>query len=592
MATTLTPVDAVVVGMGFAGAIMAKELTDAGLNVVALERGPDHETNTTAKPPQVFDELAFDLRGRIFQDLSKETVTFRHSLKDNSTPMRQQGAFLLGNGTGGAGFHWSGFHWRALATDLVHRSAIVEKYGEKFIPAGMTIQDFGVTYDELEPYFTLFEDVCGVSGQAGNVKGQKIQGGNPYEGPRSKPYPQAPLPYGQASALFVKAAQELGFNPFPAPASNSSGADYTNPYGVKMGQCTMCGFCNDFGCYASAKASPQSTILPVLRARQNFELRNNAYVVRVNLDSNKTKATGVTYVNSSGEEVIQPAELVILSAFQLHNVRLMLLSGIGQPYDPQSGNGVVGKNFCYQFMGGAQLVMPQGTRLNPFASAGAAAACIDDFNGENFDHSSLGFVGGAGIWHNKAGGRPLTQASSMPGAPAWGSKWKQGLAEGYQRVSSITSHGAVQAYRDVYLDLDPDYKDAYGHPLLRVTTDWHDNEFKMSAYTSEQTAKIAKAMGAEGVNQTNLKPGTHFNTTYYQTTHTTGGAIMGTDPSNSATNRYLQSWDVPNVFVCGASAFPQNMGYNPTGLVGALTYWAAHHLRETYLKSPGPLASV
>ncbi len=590
MARTLRPVDAVIVGSGFTGAIAAKELTDAGLNVVVLERGPEHETATTARPPQVFDELAFDSRGRILQRLNLETVTFRHGPNDRAVPMRRQGAFLLGNGTGGAGFHWSGMHWRALPTDLTHRSSTIERYGRNFVPDNMTIQDYGVTYDELEPYFTHFEEVCGVSGQAGNVQGQRLDGGNPFEAPRSKPYPQAPLPYGYASALFEKAAREVGFHPFPAPASNSSGR-YTNPYGVELGQCTMCGFCNDYGCYTSAKASPQSTILPVLRQRQNFELRNNSYVVRVNLDSTGQHATGVTYITAGGEEVIQPAELVMLTAFQLHNVRLMLLSGIGQPYNVQTGTGVVGKNFCYQFMGGSQIIMPKGTYINPFASAGAAASCIDDFNGDNFDHGPLGFIGGAGIWHNRSGGRPITQAGPMPGSPAWGSGWKKGMQEGYQRISNITSHGAIQPYRDVFLDLDPTYRDAYGNPLLRVTLNWHENEFRMSKYTSEQTAKIGRAMGAETVTMTNLPDGTPFDTTYYQTTHTTGGAIMGTDPTNSAVNRYLQSWDVPNVFVYGASAFPQNMGYNPTGLVGALAYWSTHHIKEQYLRNPGPLVT-
>ncbi len=588
MARTLQAVDAVIVGMGFTGAIVAKQLTDAGLKVVVLERGPEHETETTARPPQVFDELAFDSRGRILQRLNLETVTFRHGPSDRAVPMRRQGAFLLGNGTGGAGFHWSGMHWRALATDLKHRSTVVERYGQKFIPEGMQIQDFPVDYDDLEPYFTHFEEVCGVSGQAGNVQGQKIQGGNPFEAPRSKPYPQKPLPYAYASALFAKAAEELGLHPFPAPASNSSGK-YTNPYGVEMGQCTLCGFCNDYGCYASAKASPQSTILPVLRQRDNFQLRNDSHVTKVNLDSTGKKATGVTYITASGEEVIQPAEMVMLTAFQLHNVRLLLLSGIGKPFNYQDGTGVVGRNFCYQFMGGAQVIMPKGTYLNPFASAGAAAACIDDFNGGNFDHGPLGFIGGAGIWHNKSGGRPITQSGPIPGTPMWGSAWKKGMVDGYQRMTSVTSHGSVQPYRDVFLDLDPTYRDAYGMPLVRVTLNWHDNEFKMSAYTSEQTAKIGRAMGAEKVTQTNLKSGTPFDTTYYQTTHTTGGAIMGDDPNTSVVNRYLQSWDVPNVFVYGASAFPQNMGYNPTGLVGALAYWSTNHIKETYLKNPGPL---
>jgi gluconate 2-dehydrogenase alpha chain len=75
----------------------------------------------------------------------------------------------------------------------------------------------------------------------------------------------------------------------------------------------------------------------------------------------------------------------------------------------------------------------------------------------------------------------------------------------------------------------------------------------------------------------------------YQSTHNTGGAIMGADPKTSAINRYLQSWDVPNVFVIGASAFPQNAGYNPTGTVGALAFVAADAIINQYLKAPGPL---
>jgi gluconate 2-dehydrogenase alpha chain len=75
----------------------------------------------------------------------------------------------------------------------------------------------------------------------------------------------------------------------------------------------------------------------------------------------------------------------------------------------------------------------------------------------------------------------------------------------------------------------------------------------------------------------------------YQTTHTCGGAIMGTDPKTSALNRYLQSWDVHNLFVTGATNFPQNAGYNPTGTIGALTYWSLDAIHKQYLKNPGPL---
>lgn len=81
----------------------------------------------------------------------------------------------------------------------------------------------------------------------------------------------------------------------------------------------------------------------------------------------------------------------------------------------------------------------------------------------------------------------------------------------------------------------------------------------------------------------------NFTIVPYQSTHNTGGTIMGADPSTSVVNRYLQAWDADNLFVEGASVFPQQHGYNPTGTVGALAYWSAHAIVTQYLKSPGPL---
>ncbi|WP_312110254.1 GMC oxidoreductase, partial [Pantoea septica] len=118
---------------------------------------------------------------------------------------------------------------------------------------------------------------------------------------------------------------------------------------------------------------------------------------------------------------------------------------------------------------------------------------------------------------------------------------------------------------------------------------------KTPSYTksvSWQHHQIAEAMSPKMIIGGAKKPGSHFDTTVYQTTHISGGAIMGDHPATSAVNRYLQSWDVPNVFVPGASAFPQGLGYNPTGMVAALTYWSAKAIREQYLKNPGPLVQA
>ena len=122
---------------------------------------------------------------------------------------------------------------------------------------------------------------------------------------------------------------------------------------------------------------------------------------------------------------------------------------------------------------------------------------------------------------------------------------------------------------------------------MRMTFDFHPNEVKMSAFLTDRAAEIMQKTGPrEMVRYPRKAP---YSVVPYQTTHVCGGAIMGTDPQTSALNRYLQSWDVPNLFVMGATAFPQNAGYNPTGTLAALAYWSAKAIREQYLKQPRPL---
>lgn len=592
MAERKRPVDAVIIGYGWTGAIMAKHLTDAGLSVVALERGPARDTSPDFEYPRIADELKYGVRGDLWQPLANETVTIRHGIQDAAAPYRKYGSFILGNGIGGAGTHWNGQLWRASPEDLRLRTHIEQRYGKKFIPADMTIQDYPVTFEELEPHFDHFEKVCGVSGIAGNLHGQIKPGGNPFEGSRSDEFPTPPLPPIHVARLFEKATAELGYKSFPVPSANSSIA-YTNPYGVRLGPCNLCGFCERFGCFLYSKASPQTTILPILADRQNLEVRTNAYVTKILLDRTGKVATGVAYIDESGVEVEQPASLVILSAFQMHNVRLLLLSGIGRPYDPVTGEGLVGKNYAYQMCSVTGAFFSEDVEINPFIGAGSAGQrVIDEFNSDHFDHSHLGFIGGSLIYAGGTGGRPIEQMMLPPDAPHWGSGWKAAIRKHYRHSAPIGSLGSVMSYRDRYLSLDPTYKDAHGLPLLRITFDWHDNEYRMVAHSAAKMDEIVRAMKPEKQVTLVMRSGNHYDARVYQTTHTTGGAIIGSNPSNSVINRYSQSWEVPNLFIYGASSFPQNIGYNPTGLLAALTYFSAAKIRDTYLKSPGPLVPV
>ncbi len=346
MAKPHPKVDAVIIGVGWVGGIIASELTKAGLKVVGLERGTKRGV---ADFQDDHDELAYAIRYKLFQDTSKETWTLRHNLRETALPIRQLGSFLPGTGLGGAGVHWNGQTWRFHPRDFTIRTSTIDRYGAAMIPAGMTIQDWGITYDQLEPYYQTFEAMAGIAGKAGNLNGKLIPGGNIFEGPRSKEYPVRPQPDSHAGALLRKAATELGYHPFPAPSANLPVA-YKNPDGVTRGPCTYCGFCERFGCEVGAKADPTVTVIPLALKTGKFELRMRSNAFQIKNDG-KT-AQSVLYYDAHGAIQEQPADIIVVASYVFNNARLLLMSKLGKPYDPVSGTG----------RGRQELRLPDGRR--------------------------------------------------------------------------------------------------------------------------------------------------------------------------------------------------------------------------------------
>ncbi|MCS7458937.1 GMC family oxidoreductase [Paenibacillus doosanensis] len=572
MATTLPKVPVVIVGLGWTGGVIAAELTKAGHKVVALERGKARKTEDYY---MVHDELRYARRYGLMQDLSKETVTFRNTEKLTALPMRSYGSFLLGEGLGGAGIHWNGQYFRFLPYDFQIYSKTVERYGAKKIPEGMTIQDWGITYDELEPYFDKFEKMAGISGEPEQ---------NPMVGKRSNPFPTPAMKKTPSFTMFEEATKKLGYHPYMMPSGNLS-TQYTNPDGIARAACQYCAFCERFGCEYGAKADPVVTVIPVAQQTGNLEIRTESNVTKILNDGKK--ATGVVYVNTiTGEEFEQPADVVILTSYVFNNVRLLLNSKLGKPYDPKSGTGVVGRNYAYQVNGASSVGFYDDQEFNLYAGAGALGMEIDDFNGDNFDHGSLNFIHGAGIRISQAGNRPIDNNSTPKGTPAWGKDFKQASIKYANRVLSVSGQGSNMPWRHHYLDLDPTYKDVYGMPLLRITYDFEDQDRELVKFIASKADEIMKEM-KPSKQQTNAEL-KNYNIIPYQSTHNTGGVVMGSDPSTSVVNTYLQMWDADNVFVIGASAFAHNSGYNPTATVGALSYRAAEGILK-YLKTPGSL---
>jgi len=583
----LPHVDVVIVGAGWTGLLTAKELgSRTSLSIVVLERGAAHSPTEYANG---MDELEHSIHFRMMQDLSLETVTIRHSTNDRAYPVRQHGSFLPGTGVGGAGEHWSAVFPRFLPDAFELYSRTVEKYGAARLPEDHALRDWGVTYDALEPYYMRAENLLGISGKAGNIRGEKIEGGNIFEGWRSAEYPTPPTKVPYFSELFRQAVNSLGHHPYPVPAATTSTL-YTNPDGITRPGCTYCGFCETFGCMIGAKSQPTNTLLPIINKRKNVSIRTGATVLRIVHDSslNRGKSRGVTYVDSNGQEFFQPAELIFLASWTLNNTRLLLLSKIGEAYDPITGRGTVGGNLTHQVMLTAATAFFEKP-LNRFMGSGATGIMFNDFDGDVFDHTNLPFLRGGAFRGVSARSLPIGECDVLPKSvkAMWGSEWKKAVLHYYDRTGRITFIGDHLAYKSNYLDLDPTYKDHWGDPLLRLTIDWRDNERKMAEFATQKAVEIAHAMGAREINPG--VPLTHYDASRYQSSHVQGGAIMGTSPDHSVVNPYLQHWQTPNLFILGASSFPQNAAANPTPTILAQALRTADAIVDRYLKNPTAL---
>lgn len=577
MAKKLDKVDVVIVGVGWAGGVLSAEMAKTGKKVVALERGGHKERDDYIG---VKDELRFSIRDHMMQDLSPETITARNEIDETALPARTRDYLETGTGLGGGGVHWAGATYRYWPYDFEIRSQTIEKYGEEKIPEDMNLQDWGITYEEMEKYYDKWEKTAGISGEQ-----------DPLAPERENEWPNPPLKETPPLKLFKDATKNLGLHPFQIAAGNMSEA-YENPDGQKLNPCVYCSFCTRNGCDFTAKSDPLATVVPTALEHDNFELRTRAYVRRVLYDKDSSQAKGVMYVDEeTGEEYEQPADVVVLSAMAFTNNRLLMLSGIGEQYDPETRKGLIGRNFNGQynsvFLGSRGFF--DDKRFNLYMGAGALGAAVNDYAADNFDHSDLDFIGGGAIELRQYGDAPIKSSSTIPqDTPTWGGEYKKNSLHYAYRSLQIWYTSTVMSYWHNYLDLDPNYKDNYGDPLIRVTNKLTDQEKNIAKFGIEKCNEIMKEMGADIIEDDEVPE--RFDHSFTGG-HYTGGVVMGEDPDTSAVNNYMQMWDVDNLFVVGGSAFPQFGSHHPTPTIGALAYRAAEGI-EKYMNEGKQLATA
>jgi gluconate 2-dehydrogenase alpha chain len=559
MTNPLPKVDALIIGIGAAGGIASYVLTQAGIDVVALEAGPRRDK---AEFLAYYDELQAYPFHNPFADVkaNKEIPTWRPNAQSPVQPPPVS-PIVMDNQVGGTSVHWSSQAWRYQDASFKIRSTIVDKYGEDALPEGSNIVDWPVTYDEMEPFYEQTEQLVGISGNGGT---------NPFESPRKNDYPLPSLRRSGYGDMAADSLAKLGYHPFTGPTGIIS-QDFDG-----RAACSYCGYCTGHGCWNDAKSSTLVSAIPKAEKTGKLEIRTLARVMKI-LSNDKGQVTGVQYLDADGVLQEQPAGVVILSTYVYENSRLLLVSTSDFYKNGLSNNGAnVGKWFMAHTYGGAYGTFP-GQKLNMMSGSFGQAVCIDDFNGDNFDHKDLGFIQGALVSAAQGESTPISRSASMPpGQKGWGSDYKKYLVENLGSIANCGTQLEVLPYDANFLDLDPDTTDDLGMPRIRITFDVYDNEKKANTYINQKLEEVMSSMGAK---QTWSYPGP---APIPVNSHAYGGTRMGDDPSVSVVNKYGISHEAPNLVVLGGSDWCSTTGYNPTETIYAHSWFAADYLAKNF----------
>jgi choline dehydrogenase-like flavoprotein len=536
-------VNAIVVGAGAAGGIVAKELAVAGLSVVLLERGKWYTANDCRK-----DDLRNQrttVLGNAFgpeDDGNPRVWMDEGGLPQIALPSEgayQNNAACVGGGT----LSYGAQAWRYLPQDFRMRST----YGA---PAGSSLEDWPISYDDLEPFYEKAEYEIGISGD---------YGGTPFHGPRRRPLPMPPLSPNREFTILEPAAKRLGLHPFHIPMARNS-----IPYNGR-GPCMRCRWCCGFACEVDAKNGSQNTVIPIALNTGNCELRTGCMVKEI-LTDERGRARGVAYFDSDGHLKKQLSDLVVVSACAVESARLLLNSksrlfpeGIGNRHDQ------VGRNLQGHHYTGAIGYFDFDTYDD--VGPGASIAICD------YNHGTPGLYGG-GMLANEFIRLPIHTVDHLPAnTPRWGLGHKQAMRAWHRR--SIVIFGPTQQIpsADGRVTLDPDVKDKWGLPVARFSGNVHPETFEIGEVQASRAEAWLKEAGAI---HTSLMAGKPHSVSAGQ--HQAGTCRMGVDPHASVVNRNCQLHDVDNVFVIDSSVHVTNGGFNPALTIMAIAYFASQSL--------------
>lgn len=541
--------DAIVVGSGISGGWAAKELTEKGLKVLLLERGPnvEHVTdykNATKAPWEI------PHRGRRTIEMLENHPNLRRDYvlnelnldwwaHESDSPYIEKKPFTWFRGyqVGGRSLLWGRQSYRLGDIDF-----------EANLKQGIAV-DWPIRYKDLAPWYSYVEKFAGI---AGNRDGLSTL-------PDGEFMPAIPLNCVEKDVA-ERVKQKFGGSRL---ITNARVANITRPLPGRPG-CQYRNKCS-LGCPFGGYFSTQSSTLPAAVATGNLTLRPWSIVNKIIYDKDSKKATGVEVVDGETNQTHEfDAKVIFLCASAFNSTAILMRSATDiWPDGLGSSSGELGHNVMdHHFRLGANGVV-DGYEDKYYFGRRPGGFYIPRFR--NLGNEKRDYIRGFGY----QGGASRSGWSRTVAELDFGAPMKEELTEPGPWSIGMTAFGEILPYHDNTIKLSKTEKDKWGMSILEMDAEIRDNETKMRADMMNDAAEMLEAAGVKNVN-------TYDNGyTFGQGIHEMGTARMGRDPKTSVLNGNNQVWDAKNVFVTDGAAMTSAAAQNPSLTYMALTARAA-----------------
>ena len=509
--------DVVVIGCGAGGGVIAKELGEAGLSVVVLEAGRRYDPTTDYHT----DTVDFEMR-------AKTVFAPDDDRRDRYTlPRGDSFAYSRVKGVGGSTLHYRAISPRLHESDFRVRSE------------DGVADDWPISYQDLEPFYTQVEYELGVSGPDGAQA-------NPFDPPRSKPYPTPPHAFNCASKVVKRGADRLGLHMVRDPLAIPTKAWNGRPACIGAGTCHL-------GCSIAAKSSIDVTYVLKAQATGRVDIRPGCMAREITVGPDG-KARSVIYFDAAGREQEISARAIVAAGNAVETPRLLLLSTSSRfPDGLANSSGLVGKYFTEHLGVFAYGLFSE--RLDPWRGA-PSGGLIQDYYATNARNN---FARGWTIVVTNSSHWPLSVAQRVPG---WGTEHKARTKQLFAHFTGVASIGEQLPDVRNHVTLDPIVKDNLGLPVPHLVNRVHANDQAMITAISVRLKELLEAAGAIEIWGNEHGPG--------ESAHYLGTCRMGTNPSTSVVDPWCRAHDVPNLFIGDGSVLVTCGSVNPALTISAL----------------------